>query len=121
MIGKIYISICKYFDKNTKQNRFKQRPVLIIGQADKFDFVVLPISTVTNKDNLNEKYDFELQPNEFPLIGLKRVCYIRTHKQTIINRADLKRKIIDFQAEYSDTYKTVLKKVKEFQNEFLDI
>lgn len=99
------------------RSSFKQRPVLIIGKADLTDFVVLPVLRVTIKQNLDEKYDIELQPASFPKANLTDISYVRTHKQTIINKADLVKEVVDFKKEYNKTYIHIINKVKQFQNE----
>lgn len=66
MIGKAYVSVIQFYDKKTGKRGFKRRPILIIGQADGKDFIVLPISRVTNRTYLNPHYDIELDVNLFP-------------------------------------------------------
>ncbi len=53
MIGKAYWATFKYYDSSLHKMAFKKRPILIIGQADEKDYVVLPISRVTKKENLD--------------------------------------------------------------------
>ena len=52
MIGKIYSSVIPYYDSAKKANFYKKRPVLIIGEMRNNDYTVLPISTVSKKENL---------------------------------------------------------------------
>jgi len=52
MIGKAYWATFKYYNSQSHKMAFKKRPVLIIGQADRNDYVVLPISRVTRKEHL---------------------------------------------------------------------
>ena len=59
MIGKAYWAIFKYYDSSAHMMAFKKRPVLIIGQADESDYVVLPISRVTRREHIDQKYDFK--------------------------------------------------------------
>lgn len=120
MIGKAYISTFPYFDKIKGKMSFKNRPVLVIGAADDKDFVVLPISRVTNSINLDSYYDIPISPNITPLMNLKTISYIRTHKQTIINVNSLTKQIVDFKAEYPDLYIEVLSKIEEFQNNLIN-
>ena len=63
MIGKVYVSIFKYYDNIKGKMSFKNRPVLIVGKADNTDYIVLPISRVTKRENLDEYYDVLLNPD----------------------------------------------------------
>lgn len=89
MIGKAYVSAFKFYDVRTKKMAFKGRPVLVIGKADDTDYVVLPISRVTNKANLDSYYDVPIDPVDVPKMNLKQTSYIRTHKQAVVNSAEL--------------------------------
>lgn len=120
MIGKAYWAIFKFYDNSLHKMAFKKRPVLIIGQADDKDYIVLPISRVTQKEYLDSHYDFELQVSEYPVLSLKAVSYIRTHKQTVINKGELVDCIADFRNEYSDAYISVLALVEDFQKKLVD-
>ena len=71
MIGKIYWATFKYYDIRLHKMAFKKRPVLIIGQADVNDYVILPISRVTRKEYLDQHYDFEMQVVDYPMLCLK--------------------------------------------------
>ncbi len=55
MIGKAYISTFKYFDNRTHRMAFKNRPVLIVGQADSSDYIILPVSRITNQGNVDSQ------------------------------------------------------------------
>lgn len=68
MIGKAYWATFKYYDSSLHKMAFKKRPILIIGQADERDYVVLPISRVTKKENPDTHYDFEMQIADYPII-----------------------------------------------------
>ncbi len=120
MIGKAYWTTFKYYDSSLHKMAFKKRPILIIGQADENDYVVLPISRVTKKENLDSRYDFEMQIVDYPALSLKAVSYIRTHKQTIANDGELADCIADFKEEYPDAYLSVLVLVEEFQKELIN-
>ena len=61
MIGYAYVSSFPYYDMQTRQMRFKNRPVLVIGRADSKDYVVLPISRVMNRAHLDAHYDVEVK------------------------------------------------------------
>ena len=120
MIGYVYVSSFPYYDIQTRHMLFKNRPVLVIGQADNKDYVVLPISRVTNRAHLDAHYDVEVKPGDVPLMSLHSTSYIRTHKQTALYAASLVRPIVDLRAEYPDVYIDVLAKVEEFQKNMLD-
>lgn len=116
MIGFACVAKFPYYDIKTHSNKHKARPVLIIGQSDCSDYVCLPISRVTKSEYIHTTYDIQITPEKTPLLSLKQTSYIRTHKQAIINSANLTKKIINFQSEYPDIYCEVLNKVELFQN-----
>ncbi len=120
MIGKAYWATFKYYDSSTRKMAFKKRPVLIIGLADDDDYVVLPISRVTNRQHIDPKYDFEIQAVDYPKLLLKATSYIRTHKQATVNIGELADLIADFKSEYPDAYVEVIALVEEFQKELID-
>ena len=119
MIGKAYVSAFQYYDIRSKKMSFKSRPVLVIGQADDSDYVVLPISRVTNKANLDGYYDVPINPTDVPKMNLKQLSYIRAHKQAVVNVASLTKEIVDFRTEYKEIYIEALSKVEEFQSELI--
>ena len=98
---------------------FKNRPVLIIGQADDRDFVVLPISTVSKKEFLDAVYDVRISPTNFQAMNLKQDSYIRTHKQTVINQTEISYDIVDFKKLYPDKFSKILDKVRDFQEKMI--
>lgn len=121
MIGKIYSSTTPYYDLKSKTNKFKKRPVLVIGNADKKDLTVLPISTVTKKENLHKNYDIEITPSEYPKLNLKKTSYIRTHKQTVVHISSIKEpEISDLKSEYPDLFLSVLEKLEDFNNSIIE-
>lgn len=99
---------------------FKNRPVLIVGQADRTDYVVLPISRVTNYANLENNYDIPIEPSDVPLMNLKQRSYIRTHKQSVIHLGELTKEIVDFKKEYPDIYIDIIAKMEEFQKNMIN-
>ena len=119
MIGKAYWAIFKYYDSSTHKMAFKKRPVLIIGQADDRDYVVLPISRVTNRQHIDQKYDFEMQVADYPTLSLTATSYIRTHKQAIVNDGEFANQIADFRKEYPDAYRDVITLVEDFQKKMI--
>lgn len=119
MIGEIYSSVIPYYDSALHANAYKKRPVLIIGGPRNNDYTVLPISTISNKANLDRDYDVEVDPKRFPLLNLTQVSYVRTHKQTTVHRASLTSQISNLKDEYKDLYLHILDKLDEFNREML--
>jgi uncharacterized protein YifN (PemK superfamily) len=120
MIGKIYSSVIPYYDIKTHENSYKKRPVLIIGGPRNNDYTVLPISTVSRKENLDLEYDIEIDPLTYPLLNMNKVCYVRTHKQTIVHKASLTTEISDMKDSYENFYLTVLEKLEQFNNKIIN-
>lgn len=120
MIGEAYWAIFKYYDSSAHRIAFKKRPVLIIGQADGGDYVVLPISRVTRQEHIDQRYDFEMQVADYPKLSLRATSYIRTHKQSIANIGELADQITDFKNEYPDAYVEVITLVEEFQKKLIN-
>lgn len=120
MIGEAYWAIFKYYDSSLHRMAFKKRPVLIIGEADEKDYVVLPISRVTRRDHLDSYFDFEMLVSDYPALALKDTSYIRTHKQSIANIGELNSRIADFRKEYPDAYIEVMLRVEKFQKGLID-
>lgn len=119
MIGKAYVSTFKYYDNQTHRMAFKNRPVLIVGKADSSDYVILPISRITNQSNIDSYYDVPIEPTDVPLFHLTQRSYIRTHKQSIVHFGELTKEIVDFRKEYSDIYVDVIAKMEEFQKNLI--
>ena len=61
----------QYYDKTKQKMSFKGRPVLIIGEADKNDYNVLPVSRVTDKKYLDPFYDIPIDPKHLLDVALK--------------------------------------------------
>lgn len=120
MIGKVYVSIFKYYDNIKGKMSFKNRPVLIVGKADNTDYIVLPISRVTKRENLDEYYDVLLNPDAVPKLNLTQYSYVRTHKQSVVNIVELYREITDFKKDYMDIYLDIISKMEEFQKNLID-
>lgn len=118
MTGKICTSTTPYYDSKDKKNKFKKRPVLVLGQADCGDYVVLPVSTITHRENVDAVYDVYVDVSEYPNTGLARNSFIRTHKQTIVSYASLT-VISDLKICYPDLYNDVIDLVEKFQAELL--
>ena len=87
MIGKLYTCMVEYY--NTKEHRpsWKSRPILIIGEPRNNDYTVLPVSTISRKENLDAEFDVEIDPAVYSALGLNKVSYVRTHKQLTVHYA----------------------------------
>ena len=120
MIGNAYVSTFQFYNNRTHRMEFKNRPVLIVGRADDKDYVVLPVSRVTNRVNLDTDYDLPIKPQDVPLMNLTQTSYIRTHKQSVIHAGELTRKIVDFRKEYPDIYLDAISRMEEFQKSIID-
>ena len=120
MIGKPYVSIFKYYDSAKAKMSLKKRPVLIVGKADDTDYIVLPISRVSKRENLDEYYDVLLSPDAVPKLNLTQHSYVRTHKQSVVNIVELYREITDFKKDYMDIYLDIISKMEEFQKNLID-
>ena len=91
----------------------KRRPVLIIAQADNGDYNALPMSSVKNRSNIDPDYDIELDPIDYPNLGLANVSYVRVHKQFTTNCNSLLFKV-DLKSEYPDLFVKIMNKLKEY-------
>lgn len=119
MIGRLYTSVFPFYDNQLHKMSYKSRPVLIVGQADQNDYVILPVSRVTNQNNLDHYYDVPLEPKNYPLTNLKQRSFVRTHKQCTIHQAELVKDIMDFRNTYPDTYLDIILKMEEFQKNLI--
>ncbi len=120
MIGKICIAIFPFYDIKLKKNLYKQRPVLIIGEAINNDYTILPVSTITKKENIDIYYDIAIDPEKYPKLNLDKYSYIRTHKQTVIYKDMIKGEISDLKEEYLEIYSDILNKLKEFNIKLIE-
>lgn len=66
MIGKIYKTLAPFYDTKSKSMSFKHRPALVIAMADSDDVVVLPISSITHRQNIHPSYDVQIDPSQYP-------------------------------------------------------
>lgn len=124
-IGKIFISYVFYYDNRTGKKLRKKRPILILALPKGMDgdYTILPISTVSRREFLDPKYDIPIDKNDYPLLQLNaNISYIRTHKQTNINRSDINfsQFLGDLKNDYEDTYYQVLERYEEFSKEVLE-
>lgn len=115
MTGWYCIATFPYYDNRKHKNAFKRRPVLVIGKADDTDFVTLPISKVSHRENVDIEYDISIQIADYPLMNLTSDSFVRTHKQTITNGADISRFVVNIKEEYQDLWLEILSKVEDFQ------
>lgn len=115
MIGEIRKILTSFYDLTQNKMCYKNRPALIIAQIDSSDYVYLPISSITKKQNLDPYYDVEIDPTIYPLSGLNKVSYIRTHKQQFVNRSQISTFIGDFKTNYEEAYLLTIAKMEEFQ------
>ena len=117
MIGEIRKIITPYYDMALGKKSFKSRPALIIAQADAGDYVVLPVSRVTRRENLHLIYDVEVDPAEYQELNLKDISYVRTHKQTIVHESEILSVYGDMKKHYAELYLEVLTKREKFSAE----
>lgn len=115
MIGEIRKAILPFYDQNAQRMAFKSRPVLILAQADTKDYVTLPISSVTRRQNLHTVYDIEVDPTQYPKLNLTKRSYVRTHKQTITNLASFRDIYANLKQEYPGLFLDILSTWESFQ------
>lgn len=115
MIGKVYLSTVDFYDIRSNTTRQKTRPVLVVGGPSENDYTVLPISTVTNRNNLNPYYDLPISPQDRVILHLKRDCFIRTHKQMPVHVGALFKEIGDMKRDLPDLYLDAVGKMELFQ------
>ncbi|MBP3543259.1 MAG: hypothetical protein J6J86_03425, partial [Lachnospiraceae bacterium] len=70
-----------------------------------------------NRANLDSDYDVGINPSNYPLLNLRKSCYVRTHKQTTVHQASLTTLIGNMKDNYPDLYLNVLEKLDEFNQE----
>jgi hypothetical protein len=119
MIGKICTSVFPFYDMVTRKTTYKVRPILIIGTPDTGDYNILPISKITRAENRNPIYDIKVIPAMYPLLNLRDVSYIRTHKQSYVHHTSINATIGDLKAAYEDLYLAVLEKLEQYNSELL--
>ena len=120
MIGKACTSVTPFYDAINKKMSYKSRPCLIIGKADSQDYIILPISRITDSRRINTDYDLPMEPVDYPLLNLTQRSYIRTHKQQVVHINNIRTTIVDFRKEYEDMYLAVITKVAEFQDTVIE-
>lgn len=120
MIGEIRRALTPFYDNTKNRMSFKSRPVLIIAQADNSDYIVLPVSCITRRENINEVYDIKIDPALYPSLNLSAVSYVRTHKQTVVHAAEIGSIYGDMKSDYPDIFLTILEKRNEFSKEITE-
>lgn len=114
MIGEIRKVIVPFYNLINNKMSFKSRPALIIAKADKEDYVILPVSTITRQNNRDLEYDLEIEPTKYPKLNLPKISYVRTHKQTIIHIAEIGDFISDLKNSYEELFLEILEKREKF-------
>lgn len=94
LVNTVVKSRMHYYDIKTKSVRFKVRPILIIAIERNYfhtDLTVLPISSVSNKKNIDSKFDISIGKIECPTLRYitRDYCFVRTHKPYTINSNSL--------------------------------
>lgn len=117
MIGEIRKILTPYYDKVTSKQMIKSRPGLIIAAADEGDYVVLPISKISDSRRIDPDYDIKVDPATHAELHLACVSYVRTHKQTTVNTAQIGDKISDMRTNCEDLYVDILAKRETFSKE----
>lgn len=120
-IGKICLSLEKYFDAGTGRIKVKSRPVLIIGYERNYispqdvDYELLPISKIENF-RPDDYYDVFLDEEKIKNLGLNNLSYIRSHKTTWnhCKHIRIQTPIGDLKHTYPDLFEEILKKNLEW-------
>ncbi len=119
-IGKAYWAEVQYYDGASSKMRFKKRPIIVIGKADRNDFVILPVSSITKRYNRDVKYDYQIDPTDYPELKLKHTSFVRTHKQAVLHEAEIVSEICDFKKEYGEAFLEIITRVSEFQENLIN-
>lgn len=120
MIGKVCIASLKYFDSTSNKTKIKSRPIFILSETRNNDYTILPISTVSKKENIDYEYDIEIEPSSYPLLNLYRHCYIRTHKTTTVHKSEILKITGDLKTSYPELYSEVISKWDRYHNEIME-
>lgn len=120
MIGKIYITLVPYYDRQVHKIKFKNRPMLVIGNADSEDYIVLPISSVSIPKNRDPDFDVEVNPNNYIKLKLTKISFVRTHKSTTMHQASLVKEIADLKTEYPNLFFEIMCKFNQFSNQIVN-
>ena len=122
MIGKIVKCLTQYYDARLQRISSKSRPALVLKSPEDDDYVVLPISTIPNRTNVNPVYDIEIDPSKFSRINLTRLSYVRTHRMISIPMQQIDTSIIigDLKSDYEELFLEIVEKVEQFHNEIME-
>lgn len=122
LIGQIHYSKFKYYDARSQRLKFKQRPVLIIGVEKEHgpcDLTVLPVSSISKKENIIPCFDVEIPRAEYPLVGLSdryAISYCRTSKVSTVSSFDVGTRILcNLNEIYPELYELIKKQHIDFQ------
>lgn len=113
MIGEIRKVITPYYDLRCKRMKLKSRPALILKELNG-DYVILPISRITHRENVDKEYDIFVTTANYSLLKLNNDSYIRTNKQTIVNHADVGDMISDLKVSYPELFDVIINKIEDF-------
>lgn len=121
MGGKIVKCLTQYYDIGLHRISIKSRPALVLKSPENDDYVVLSVSTIPNRINVNPVYDIEIDPSKFPKINLTRLSYIRTHRMVSIPIQQIDGSIIigDLKSDYEELFLEIVEKVEQFHNEVM--
>ena len=111
MIGKLYTCTVEYYNAKERRLAWKGRPILIIGEPRNNDYTVLPVSTISKKENLDVGFDIEINPAVYSALGLNKVSYVRTHKQMTVHYAKLGHFIGDLRSHYPELFEEIMQKL----------
>lgn len=111
MIGKLYTCTVEYYNSRERRLAWKGRPILIIGEPRNNDYTVLPLSTISKKENLDPEFDIKIDPAVYSALGLNKVSYVRTHKQLTVHYAKLGHLIGDLRGNYPELFEEIMQKL----------
>lgn len=107
-----------YYDSRSRSMRFKKRPALVLRRENdsiNADLTVLPVSSVTHRENLSVDYDVEVRKELFSDLNLNRdVSFIRVHKPYTVNSSECVEVICEDIRIYEDLTKSILDKFEDF-------
>ena len=69
---------------------------------------------------LDPIYDIPVDPNMYPAMGIIKPCFIRTHKQIVVHRTLLSKRLGDIKNNYVDLFLLVLEKRELFSKSISD-
>lgn len=108
-----------YYDKASGTIKHKGRPILLL-KAEKgcgeCDFNILPVSSISHKENIDEIFDIKINSEEYPLLKLnKDISYIRCAKISTVHSSTIsKDEISNVKEQYPELWDKVVLKLKEY-------